>query len=151
MTLKMRIGIFIIVTLLVSLCMLYSSEKSLFEKLNVNYLNIYTGSKINDYETILSGNGYYFICSVDDYRNLNLEIDGISFETNLSPEEIFKKLNIRIQSQQQLQLENPIEIYYCYIEGVNRSVFIENKKVNLQIAYDGEKTILGLPLILGSY
>lgn len=151
MALKIRISFFIIVTILISICMLYSSEKKLFKKLNIDYLTIYTNSDIKEYQTSISGNGYSFICSVGDFKKLNCEIDGISFETFLSPEEIFKRLKLEVQDQQKIDLENPIKIYYCYIKGIDKNVVVNNKKINIQIVYDGKKTILGIPLIPGSY
>jgi hypothetical protein len=133
--------------------MLFSSEKTLFEKLNVTDLSIYTGdSSVENYQTSLSGNGYLFTCSTQDFRSLNCNIDGISFQTNLTPDQIFSRLNIQIQSTQNLNSNgNEVITYYCFLENLYDNVIIDGKKINLQIAFDGEKTTIGLPLILGSY
>lgn len=133
--------------------MLFSNEACIFDRLNVKTLTVYTKQPIND-NSELSGNGYKISCSVEDYKNLKNQsnVQGISFETNFYPDEIINKLNLKIQDIQNIVRENEtISIYYCYMENVDNSVFLSNKKVNLQIAFNGEKCVIGLPLILGSY
>jgi hypothetical protein len=149
---KIRLIFFILAIILLSFSMLFSNEKSLFELLNVNNLTIYTSDNVKDFETILSGNGFTFSCNVSEYKNLKCDINGVSFETNLSPEQIFNKVKIRILNKQVLTQENNImEIYYCYLENVQKEIVCESKKINLQIVFNGEKTLLGIPLLLGSY
>lgn len=82
---KTRIILFIGVVILLSFSMLFSNEKQLFEALNVNNLTIYTSSNIADFETSLSGNGSTFSCNINEYKKLKCDVDGISFETQLSP------------------------------------------------------------------
>ena len=154
MVVKRRFFIFIGVVLLLSFCMLYSNEICIFDKLNIKTLSVYTKQPINELESDLSGNGYKLSCSVKDYEKLKNEsnVQGISFETNFYPDYIINTLNLEIQDIQSLIRDNEtISIYYCYMENVGNSVILSNKKVNLQIAFNGEKCIIGLPLILGSY
>lgn len=85
------------------------------------------------------------------FENNNTK-DGVSFETSLKPFEIINKLNAKIHSEQKLNNnKNDLLIYYCYIENLNNYVIVDNKKVNMQIAYDGKKTTVGIPLILTGY
>lgn len=48
-------------------------------------------------------------------------------------------------------LENCLVVIYAYTPLIKCNVNINNKKVNLQIAHKNEKTIIGWPLILGSF
>lgn len=151
MAVKLRFIIFIGAIILLSFCMLPSAEKDIFKLLGVQYLTVYTESKPVAIDAEISGNGYSFICKAEDYKNIS-DMQGITFKTDYSLEYIFKVLNLKVQSFQELELENrTINIYYCYSEDVGSGVILGNKKVNLQIAFDGENCILGIPLILGSY
>lgn len=152
MVVKARFILFIAVVILLSFCMLLSTDKTLFDSLNITNLTVYTSDNISEFETKLSGNGFSFVCDIETYEKLTCDIDGISFETELLPEQIFDRINLRIQSKQRILQENGVlEIYYCYLENLGGGVTVANKKVNIQIAFNGEKTILGIPLILGSY
>ncbi len=153
MVVKIRSIIFIGVVILLCFCMLYSNETSLFSALNISQVTAYSNTKLEEYESTLSGNGYKFSIPTENYDELKNKIDGISFETSFTPEEIFNKLNVKIQSSQRLLQNNDyIEIFYCYVENLNsKSVIIDNKKVNLQIAFNEDFSVVGIPLILGSY
>lgn len=153
MVVKLRSTIFIVVVILLCFCMLYSNENSIFDALNINQVTAYSNTKLEEYNSTLSGNGYKFSIPVENYSALTDEIEGISFETSFTPKEIFSKLNLKIQSFQRLLQNNDyIEIFYCYVENLNsKSVIIGNKKVNLQISFNGNYSVVGIPLILGSY
>lgn len=49
------------------------------------------------------------------------------------------------------QLETGATIIYAYTDKINKNVTIENQKVNIQIAIYPNYSIIGWPLILGSY
>lgn len=147
----LRTTIFVGTIILVSFSMLFSSEKDLFKALEVEYLTVYTDYNPTNLDATLSGNGYSFICNINDYKHLP-DVQGATFEVNNTPEYIFKQIKLEVQSSQKIEMEGrTIQIYYCYLKGLDKSVVVENKKVNLQIASDGESCILGIPLILGSY
>ncbi|MDD4110311.1 MAG: hypothetical protein PHS54_02030 [Clostridia bacterium] len=154
MIVNRKIFIFLGVVLLLSFCMLYSNQRGIFDCLNIKTLTVYAKQPIDSFDSNLSGNGYKFDCSIQDYENLKNKrnIQGISFETSLKPQEIINRLKLKIQSTQKLLRENEtIIIYYCYVENVGNSIILSNKKVNLQIAFNGQSSIVGMPLILGSY
>ena len=48
-------------------------------------------------------------------------------------------------------LDNGTVVIYAYTNKINKTVEINNKKVNLQIAHNDEYAIIGWPLILGSF
>ena len=105
--------------------MVFSKEKQYVKTLNVNENDI-----------------IYF-------QNENSS-DAINFKTTLSPNEIIKKLGAVVIEKQNLKNEN-LKIYYCYVENVSSFVVENGKKINLQIAYNGEFSIVGFPLILTGY
>lgn len=125
MSVKIRFGIFIFVCVLIFGVMLYSAEKQKIEALGVSQSDVIIFENQNTY-------------------------DGANFKTTLSPGEIIKKLEAKIHSKQILKNEN-LEIYYCFVENVNKFVVENGKKINLQIAYNGSYCIVGFPLILSGY
>ena len=48
-------------------------------------------------------------------------------------------------------LDSGCIVLYAYSDKINKSVFIDNKEVNLQIAYQEDYSVIGWPLILGSF
>ncbi len=48
-------------------------------------------------------------------------------------------------------LETGATIFYCYTDLISRSVTVDNKKANLQIAYYDTYSVIGWPMILGSF
>lgn len=117
-----RLGIFIFVIISLSIAMVASKESQHIEKLNVNSTEI-----------LSLNNG-----------------SATNFRTSLSPKEIVEKLDATIVSKQTLKNEN-LEIYYCFVENVSSFVVENGKKINLQIANNGEFSIVGFPLILTGY
>lgn len=67
---------------------------------------------------------------------------------NFEPVSALKTLNANIIKTE--YIEGRIVIY-AYSPFINKDVIIDNQKVNLQIAQTDEYTILGWPLILGSF
>lgn len=123
MTLKVRLGIFILVVALLCAVFVCGKEKQAIEKLGA--------SEITVVENIQTPNSF-------------------CFETELFPREIIKTLNAKLHSKQFLENEN-LEIYYCFVENINNFIVCNNKKVNLQIAFNGEKSIVGFPIIQTGY
>ena len=79
--------------------------------------------------------------SSSDVVSLN-NANATNLKTSLTPKEIIKKLGAKVISKQRLENEN-LEIFYCFVEN--------GKKINLQIANNGEFSIVGFPLILTGY
>ena len=68
----------------------------------------------------------------------------VNFKTSLTPKEIVEKLGATILSKQTLKNEN-LEIFYCFVENISNFVVENGKKINLQIANNGNFSI-HLPL-----
>lgn len=122
MATKLRFGIFILVLLIICGIFLYRKENEAIKKIDA--------SEISSEKSIYENN--------------------FSYETNLSPDKIVKKLNAKIHSKQILENEG-LEIYYCFVENINEFIISNGKKVNLQIAFNGEKSIVGFPIIKTGY
>lgn len=65
-----------------------------------------------------------------------------------SAKDIIDKLNAKVCFEQ--KLEDGIS-YYGYIRGLDKSVEIQNKEINVQIVSNKDNIIVGFPLIMGSY
>ena len=88
-------------------------------------------------------------CYIGDKKMSN-SILGESIEVeNIEPLEALKSLNAKIVKTE--VLENGTTIIYAYSGLINKNVLVFNKKVNLQIAIRDDITIIGWPLIMGSF
>lgn len=68
---------------------------------------------------------------------------------NLEPISAIKTLKAKIVKTEILQ--NGAVIFYCYSPNIKSSVKVFNKKVNIQLAYYEDYSIIGWPLILSSF
>ena len=69
-------------------------------------------------------------------------------KTSKSTKDIIDKLGAKICFEQ--KLEDGIS-YYGYVRGLDKSVDIQNKEINVQIVSNKDNIIVGFPLIMGSY
>ena len=91
------------------------------------------------------------VCENDilTYINENSN-NSVNFKVSLSPNEIIEKIGAVVVEKQILKNEG-LEIYYCFVENVNNFVVENAKKINFQIAYNGNFSIAGFPLIQSGY
>ena len=68
---------------------------------------------------------------------------------NLEVASAIKKLNARVVKTE--YLEGGTTVVYAYSNLINDRVEVFGKSVNLQIAITDDKTVIGWPLILGSF
>lgn len=68
---------------------------------------------------------------------------------NLEPISAIKTLKAEIVKTEILQ--NGAVVFYCYSPNVKSSVNAFNKKINIQLAYYEDYSIVGWPLILSSF
>jgi hypothetical protein len=68
---------------------------------------------------------------------------------NFEPIDALKKLKANIVKTE--YLDSGLIVIYAYTNLINNSVDFEDKKVNLQIAQTDSVTVIGWPLILGSF
>lgn len=68
---------------------------------------------------------------------------------NFEPISALKQLNAKLIKTENLQ--TGAQVFYAYSSKINSSVKLDGEKVNLQIAYYGDYSVIGWPLILGSF
>ncbi len=68
---------------------------------------------------------------------------------NFEPVAAIEKLNAKIVFSE--YLDNGASVIYAFSDNISRSVMVNNKRVNIQIAYYDDYSIIGWPLILGSF
>ena len=68
---------------------------------------------------------------------------------NFEPINALKKLNAKIVKTE--YLEDGLVVIYAYTNLIKETVEIDNKNINIQIAQNDDYSIIGWPLILGSY
>ena len=78
-----------------------------------------------------------------------IKVDGISFYIkNTDVEKIIKSLNMLVFSEEKMGNKR---IIYGYTPKYCESKIINNKKINVQMVVDQNKSIVGFPLILGGF
>ena len=89
-------------------------------------------------------------CYMQDEKVEESKLVGESLKVyNFEPVEALKTLKAKLLKTE--YLENGTTIIYAYTSLIKEKVEVENKNVNIQIAQNDEYSIIGWPLILGSY
>lgn len=99
-----------------------------------------------------NGNQYYYTFdnTQSDHLNLDsLKLDGIVYYIN-SSFNINKYLN-RLDFFYQGKSAEGYQIYYGYDADLKDFVFVDGKKINVQLVKRSEDIVLGMPLILTGY
>ena len=68
---------------------------------------------------------------------------------NFEPSSALNKLEAEVVKTE--YLENGTIVIYAYTKKINKTVSMFDKQVNLQIAYKEESSVIGWPLIYGSF
>ena len=88
---------------------------------------------------VISRESYF---STDKIYGESIVVDGLSVDA------IFKEFDANIIKVEQV---DNITCYYGYTSRLPYEIKLFGDKVNLHVAVDGDKIILGTPLIFGSY
>ena len=89
-------------------------------------------------------------CYMQDEVVKENELVGESLKIyNFEPISALEKLNAKLVKTE--YLDNGTTVIYAYTNLIKEKVEVENKTVNIQIAQNDEYSIIGWPLILGSY
>ena len=103
-------------------------------------------------ESVACGDKYFNYCSLDvartKIRELKNDFDAIQFYLSGNVDEFLNKMKFQLVSTSSIE---GIEIYYGYTPYYQDCVFVDGKKVNMQVAVVGESIIAGFPLILTGY
>ncbi len=105
----------------------------------------YTDIKLNSDSTFL-GSCYMVNHQIGDVTKLVGESMVIN---NFEPTAALKKLKAQVRKTE--YLDTGASVIYAYSPLINKEVEIDNLKVNIQIACYDEYSVIGWPLILGSF
>ena len=118
---------------------------------NFSLLNYFTGEyySYSNQESENSINLGFCYLSKEDSSSLK-NIIGESLKiVNLEISSAIKTLNAKVVKTE--YLENGTTVIYAYSPLIKNNVSINDKRVNLQIASNKDFSIIGWPLILGSF
>lgn len=149
-----RIVVFI-VAVVALVCPLFAGGKP-FDAQNavkVCYISHEELEMPDDVEVIKNGNQFYYSFSGERYselKNLFTKFDGVNFyyQSGMKDEELIKTHNI---SSYYFSEVEGMKILYGYKNDFSDFRFIDGKKINVQIAWAENETIVGFPLILTGY
>lgn len=105
-----------------------------------------------DFEAISCGEKFFNYCTFENAKeNAGLinSSDAVQFYTD---QESIEKLLSDIKFEQLTKEEvEDIVILYGYTPYYSSSIFLDGKKINVQIALTDEKVVVGFPIILTGY
>lgn len=104
-------------------------------------------------ESQRSGDKVFNFCSYEKakeiYAEVEDDVEGIQFYfKDFDDEKFFKRFNASVISKSEIE---GIEMICGHTPCFQKAVFVDGKKMNFQLAKNGEWTILGFPIILTSY
>lgn len=138
--------------LLISLIFIFPKSYVGLERLCPENLEVYFSNNFEDesIETKQNGIGTKAKCSFSNFLQIkkNYNYSGISFETKCTLDEILENLNAKTLSFQ--TLENK-KIVYAYSPNFEKYVMVGNQKCNIEIVFENNKNLVGIPILLGSY
>ena len=125
-----------------------------FDRYSNLKVQIFTSSKsakrFNNVTYVENGNGQILVCDYSDYKDIckvQTDISGITFVFDGDKNEfldVVKKMHISL-------VEVTDNSFVGYTNYFDSCVMYQNKKVNVQGYFNGEKIYIGTPLLLGSY
>ena len=120
------------------------------ENKTFSLLDYYSGEYFSYSNQPLKDNSIYTgSCYINSEIN-SKEIIGESITVkNFEPSAAIKELKAKVVKTE--YLESGAIVIYAYSKFIPKSVKLESEKVNLQIAYYETHSIIGWPLILGSF
>ncbi len=150
-----KLIVFIFLLIIVAICSLGKEIK--FFDLNLSFTaELFVTDISNNIkgEVIKNGEGYIVKANENSFNAIMNEVGGIYgvtfiFDEQFSTYESLKE-DVKIQN---IQEDDNYCTFYGYITGQDKFLFLNGKKVNIQVAYDDiqGKLIVGYPIILGSY
>ncbi len=137
---------------LISLIFIFPKNYNKLEKLCPENFEVYFSSNFEDesFETKQNGIGTKVACSFSSFLEISKKhnYSGITFETKSGSDEILQNLNAKIISLQTLENKR---IIYAYSPNFDKHIMLNNQKCNIEIVFENNKNLVGIPLLLGSY
>ena len=97
-----------------------------------------------------SGGEAEILPNITTYKNDKAILGESMFFKNVEVNSLLKTLSANILWTEQIVEEN-LTILYCYSPNIPKTVRLNNNNINLQIATTDDYTVLGWPMILGSF
>ncbi len=149
------IAVFIFLIILFSFFRIEQNEE-LLNVSNDGICEFFVGGEVSnfpDYISVSKFNGGAFIsCKINFGKLLLSQLENVKGVTirlkKYSYEELLSKFKVRILKE---EIIDEKKIIYGFSDFLNEGVFLDHKKVNIQIVVNGDSLIAGTPLILGSY
>lgn len=113
-------------------------------------------SDLQHCDIINNGNGYIINTNINNVKYIKSNIsnilgESVRFKTTLNKvDEITKLYNLKIIQEE--KIDNIVCVYgYSNSNDLTNSIIIDDKKVNMQIAFNNDFITIGTPIILGDY
>ena len=142
------------IIIILSLCLLFAcsifikpKDFSLSNYFDTGILYIYTRTPIN--ETSMQLTNTYMSTSKKGANKNNVIGESLYFN-NLEVGSAIKKLKAKVKFTEYIE-EQQLTIIYAYSSLINTHEIVKNVKVNLQISTCDEYSVVGWPLIYGSF
>ena len=148
--------VFIIIGLCFGFTDFFKVERNpLFELSNVERVCFVSAESYQNksVEVVPCGDKFFNFCSLsvakDNLDSFKKNIDGLQFYLNESTlEELVLQLNCQ---KVETSAIDGMTIYYGYTPYYQDSVYLDGKKVNIQIVLKEGKVVVGFPMILTGY
>ena len=145
--------VFVLLSVFLFSISLFKSEFD-FSKFNNVSVQVFLSNKdykqLNKYSTINNGQGAIIYCDYNDYKNIKSncsDISGVTFIFDGDKDTLLQlknSLNVNVLKSSQNEFTG-------YTNYFDETIFLENKKVNVQAVLYDNKIYVGFPLLLGSY
>ncbi len=149
-----RIVVFI-VAVVALICPLFAGNVSFNEKnaVKVCFISHEEIEMPDEVEIVKNGNQFYYTFAGEKYgqmKSLFKKFDGVNFyyQSGTKEEELIKTHNI---SSYYFSEVEGMKILYGYKNDFSDFRFIDGKKINVQIAWAENETIVGFPLIMTGF
>ena len=129
-----------------------SNINPIFSLGNVEKVCFVSGEKIDGLESVVCGEKFFNYCSLRQAKeNLDKIRNSDSYQIYLNEIDVKKVFDLlKFEQISVIELER-VTVYCGYSVYGDKSVLIDGKKVNVQIAVTGEGVIAGFPMILTGY
>ena len=133
-------------------CPFAPDEKGVFSLPEIDHVCFVSEEKIDGaYDNIFSGNKVFNYCTLEEAKKVDLskKIDAVElFFTNFDLKSIEKELDLQVISIEEFE---GLSVILGYTTRYKKCVYVDGKKVNVQLAVYDDKMIAGFPMILTGY
>ena len=152
-----KLIVFVMILCCLASTAVFKIEKNvLFELQGINRVCFVSDEKFDSesVEVVVSGSQFFNYCSLttakENLKEFANKSQGVQLYFENKDLEVLKK-ELKFQEVTQIKIEN-LTIYCGYTPFYQNCVYVENKKVNVQIAISDEnKIVAGFPVILTGY